>query len=63
MTIVPIGPTTIGSTTTVPPASRIRPAVTAASSVAKYVVQAGESPSPISGPRPATCEPSFSAFE
>jgi hypothetical protein len=35
MTIVPIGPTSIGSTTTVPPASLIRAAVAAASSVAK----------------------------
>jgi hypothetical protein len=57
MTMVPIGPTSMGSTTTVPPASRMRATVAAASSVAKYVVQPGESPGFISGPRPAAYSP------
>ena len=57
MTIVPIGPTSIGSTITVPPASLMRAAVAAASSAAKYVVQRGGSFGSCCGPMPPAIRP------
>jgi hypothetical protein len=58
MTIVPIGPTSIGSTITRPPFSVMRRAVPAASSVAKYVVHRGGSFGSCCGPMPAARQPS-----
>jgi hypothetical protein len=57
MAIVPIGPTCIGSTSTLPPASLMRAAVAAASSAAKYVVQRGGSFGSCCGPMPPAIRP------
>lgn len=55
--IRPIGPTSIGATTTVPPAAVIRPAAASASSLAKYVVHRGGSDGSCWGARPAASRP------
>jgi hypothetical protein len=50
--------TSKGATSTLPPAASTRAAISSASSVATYVLQAVGWPSPYSGPAPAVARPS-----